>query len=742
MSRRSPRVGWVAVACLAVGLGAAAVSAEVQPRSPMEAEAEATGYGAMPLVFVPNHGQHHDQVAFSVQGSRSSVFFSASGLTYVLEAPPTVGATSARLDSDAAHRRWAVALDFVGARPELRPESLAEAATVVSYFTGPPQQWRTGLRTSSRIIYRELWPGIDLVFSGSVNHLKHEFIVRPGADPQAIRLAYRGADRVALDGAGRLEVTTPFGSFADDVPIAWQEDGGAKDEVAVAYLLGEGHGPRDEVGSNAQPGALRAVVAGEQAPVYGFDVGAYDRSRTLVIDPVVLVYSGFIGSTSVDHANDIAVDGAGSAYVVGYTSSDGFGFPLAVGPDLSHGGGHDAFIAKVDPTGSALEYCGYIGGSGDDEAEGVAVDAAGNAYVVGVTDSGTTFPRIIGPSLTPSGLDEAFVVKVNAAGTGLLYSGFIGGSADDSAEAVAVGSSGTAYVTGVTLSTNLPTSGGPDLSYNGAGDAFVAVVNSLGSGLVSCGYLGGSGGDYGYGIAVDGQNRAHLTGRTASADFPRVVGPDLSYNGGGFDAFVTRLDDDASSIEYSGYYGGAALDEGHGIALDSAGRAYLAGVWGADAFVARINAGGTEDVGYGGTIGGSDSDWAADVAVDRLGQASIVGTTSSANFPVVDAPGSYGGFHDAFIVRLNAAGTNFLNSGCLGGSLEDYGNGIAVDTWGNAYVAGRTNSSQSSFPVLGGPDLTQQGSTDAFVAKIQDSAFVFADGFEEASTSAWDSAVP
>jgi hypothetical protein len=255
-------------------------------------------------------------------------------------------------------------------------------------------------------------------------------------------------------------------------------------------------------------------------------------------DGTALVYAGFLGGSDSDYGWGIAVDASGSAYVTGVTfSSD---FPAVVGPDTSHNGSFDAFVAKVNPSGTALVYAGFLGGSRDDRGYGIAVDASGNAYVTGRTRS-SNFPVVVGPDLSFNSNYDAFVAKVNPSGTALVYAGFLGGSGWDEGWGIAVDASGSAYVTGWTYSSDFPAVVGPDTSYNGSADAFVAKVNPSGTALVYAGFLGGSGWDEGYGIAVDASGNAYVTGKTESSDFPAVVGPDTSYNGGR-DAFVAKVE--------------------------------------------------------------------------------------------------------------------------------------------------------------------------------------------------------
>lgn len=244
-------------------------------------------------------------------------------------------------------------LDFIGANPETRPQGLEETGAIVSYFKGKPEEWRTGLATYSRIICRDLWPGIDLIYSGIFDQLKYEFVAHPGSDPSQIRLAYRGAESVDLDDAGRLHVATPAGSFFDDVPSAYQEIDGGRRSVRLAFKLGEGlsdAGPSSEDGAPALPGDCRYV--------YGFEVGDYDKSLPLVLDPAIVIFCGYIGGSGDDGAYGLAVDPSGNIYIAGDTLSTEAAFPEAVGPDITHNGRYDAFVAKLNPAGTALVYCG------------------------------------------------------------------------------------------------------------------------------------------------------------------------------------------------------------------------------------------------------------------------------------------------------------------------------------------------------------------------------------------------
>jgi uncharacterized repeat protein (TIGR01451 family) len=609
-----------------------------------------TALEQLPLEFVENRGQTDPRVAYSAVRGGTSFFFTSTGLTM------------ARMEGRRA--RWSVKVGFRGAAT-VRPVGIDQAPGVISYFQGRQSAWHTGLPTFSAVAYRNLWPGIDLVYRGGTDGLEYSFLVHPGANPKAIRLAYRGVTGSSVGPDGGLHLATPAGDLVDRAPLAYQRIDGRRVAVASTYRL-----------TGTRP-----------APTAGFSLGAYDRSRTLVIDPF-LIYSGFIGGIGTDLAFGGAVDDQGNAYVVGFTNSTEKTFPEKVGPDVTENdAGHsfDAFIAKVNPAGTALVYCGYIGGSGDDEAYDVAVDTKGAAYVTGVASSSeATFPVKIGPDLTNgagnlSDARDAFIAKVDPGGTSLDYAGFIGGNAEDSGLAVAVDSSGDAFVQGDTESSTkegFPAVVGPDLTYGGSGDAFVGEVRADGTGFDYLGYIGGGDLDGPGGIAVDSSGNAYAVGFTwsdAGEGFPLLGGGDATLAGFG-DAYVSKVNTTGSAFVYSEYIGGT------GTAI--------------------------EDV-------------AASVAVDGAGDAFVAGRTDASDFPTVVGPDlTYNGNEDVFVSEVNPAGNGFVYSGFIGGGNDDAANGIALDAKGNAYVAGETSSDQTTFPVKLLPDLTFNGNQDAFVSEV------------------------
>jgi len=731
--KRASAAGWGAFVLLTafclVGRGDGRPAPDVRvpsPRPQPPSSPAFADYGQLPLQFIPNRGQTSGAGAFYVVGRDKTIDFGPGGLTFVFSRPSSEG--PGRRDA----RRWAVKVDFIGAVPGIVPAALEESGTVVSYFRGRPDDWKTGLAACSKIAYRDLWPGIDLVYQGTYDRLKYEFVVRPGADPARIRLAVRGAETFGITADGRLEILTPAGGLEDDAPVAYQEIGGARRNVPVSYDLDAGR--------------------------YGFTIGDYDRGRTLVIDPSTFIYCGFIGGGGDDRGQAIAVDGEGCAYIAGLTASPSL--PVTVGPDPTSNGIVDAFVAKVNAEGTGLVYCGFIGGADDDSGHGIGVDASGNAYVAGRTRSSqATFPVFIGPDLTYNSgamatIGDAFVAKVGASGTSLEYCGYIGGSGEDAAHGIAVDTAGNAFVVGTTQSTHatFPVAVGPDVTHNTGSDAFIAKVDPTGASLAYCGYIGGNGGDGGRGVAVDAAGCAYVTGGVyPTLDnqgqpllplFPAAGGPDLTWNGDG-DAFVAKVASNGSALVYCGYIGGSSSDYGHGIAVDGAGCAYVTGhtvsteatfpvkvgpdlVYhpregseggGADAFIAKVDAAGT-GLDYCGYIGGGKDDYGYGVAVDASGHAYVVGETHSdqTTFPVLDWPYRKLGLYDAFLTKVLPTGAGLSYSGFIGSGGPDSGTGVAVDAAGCAYVTGSVGS--NDLPAVVGPGLVMISSDDVLVAKV------------------------
>jgi hypothetical protein len=486
------------------------------------------------------------------------------------------------------------------------------------------------------------------------------------------------------------------------------------------------------------------VRGGDQV---GIAVGSYDRSLPLTIDPQ-LIYSTYLGGISTDTGLAIAVDSNGSAYVTGRTFSSDFDTTTgAFDTNLSSNG--DVFVTKFNPSGNSLAYSTFIGGVGVDIGYGIAVDSSGNAFVTGDVGSGTAFPTTTGAyDVSQNGNEDVFVTKLNSAGNGLLYSTFIGGSFNDIGYGIAIDSSGNAYVTGVTnQGSGYPTTTGAfQTTQTGNNDAFVTKLNSTGTALVYSTLLGGNVQDEGRGIAVDSSGDAYETGFTSGGTFPTTTGAvDTSFNGGTFDAFLTKLNSTGTALGYSTFLGGANVDLGSEVEVDSNSNAYVAGytadgvidyptTTGAfdttqngsdDAFVTKVNAAGGSMV-YSTFIGSSSQDDTFGLALDSNGRAAVTGFTTGTNFPTKDPiQSNSAGGRDAFASVLSADGTALDFSTYLGGSGTEFqstfeqGDSIAVDSQRGLYLTSTTDS--TNFPTQNpfqATPTTGNTSTEVFVSKI------------------------
>jgi hypothetical protein len=686
-------------------------------------------YGKLPLYFEANQGQTDRLVKFLNRGRGYSLFLTPTEAVLALRsaASPSRAASIVKEALDATTQPAQVTqstvlrMRFVGANSKTRVEGQEELPGKVNYFIGQDREkWRTNIPTYAKVTHKNVYPGVDLVYYGNQRQLEFDFIVAPGADPNAIRLAVEGADRLAVDAQGDLLLHVGDGELRLQKPVIYQEVKGSRREVAGTYVLTNAH-------------------------QVSFRVAPYDASMPLIIDPV-LFYSTYLGGSSDDLGNYIAVDVSGNAYVTGFTTSTNFPTTSGTFQPAFGGGCCDGFVTKLNPTGSGLVYSTYLGGSAYDEGGGIAVDNAGNAYVAGRTAS-TNFPTT--PGAFQAGLSggfDAFVTKLNPTGSGLVYSTYLGGSAyDDAFGGIVVDAVGNAYVSGNTDSINFPTTlGAFQTTYGGNRDAFVTKLNPLGNGLVYSTYLGGSGTEEAFCpcTAVDAAGNAYVAGDTSSTNFPTTPGAfQTAYGGGDFDAFVTKLNPLGNGLVYSTYLGGIDVDEGEGLAVDNAGNAYVAGrtlssnfptTTGAfqttfvggpdDVFVTKLNPTGSGLV-YSTYLGGSGFDFSGGIALDALPNpnAYVTGATGSTDFPTT--PNAFqtvfGGADDAFVTKLNPTGSGLVYSTYLGGSGADSGVGIVLDTLPNpnAYVMGFTTS--TDFPTTPGAfQASLAGPSDAFVAKI------------------------
>src|SRR6266568_3527378 len=482
-------------------------------------------YGKLPLHFEANRGQTDKDVRFLSRGAGYSLYLTASEAVLVLAKPNAdakgdVRATRERRDTPTRAQSVALRMSLVGAARKPVVSGLDEQPGKANYFIGKDRsKWRTNVPTYAKVHYQNVYPGIDLVYYGNQRQLEYDFVVALGADPKKIALRFQGAEKVEIDAQGELMLHTTGGDMHQHKPVIYQEIDGVRRDIDGGYV----------------------IKSGKRV---GFQIAAYDTSRPLIIDPVVLSYSTFLGGSFEDEGSGIAVDAAGNAYVTGMTAS--INFPTTPGAfNTTNGQFPEAFVTKLDPAGSTLVYSTYLGGNGDDRGRGIAVDSQGNAYVTGATLS-TDFPTTVGAFQTASrGSAESFVTKLDPTGSTLVYSTYLGGGGPDVGSGIAVDADGNAYVTGYTTSPTFPTTVGAfQFIFGGGADVFVTTLNPAGSALVYSTFLGGHNTDMGKGIAVDALGNIYVTGTTNSVNFPTTAGAFQPIFGGGFngDIFVTKLD--------------------------------------------------------------------------------------------------------------------------------------------------------------------------------------------------------
>ncbi|MCG3111300.1 MAG: SBBP repeat-containing protein [Candidatus Manganitrophus sp. SB1] len=715
------------------------------PEPKTETDRIQTAYGQISLSFEANHGQTDSKVKYFSRGKGYTLFLTSNEA--VLSLQKGERAENPNIENPPALLR--MRLSGASQTPAVSGEEALPGRQ--NYFIGnDPKNWRTDIPTYQRVKYQDVYPGIDLVYYGNQRQLEYDFIVDPGIDPKKIELRFEGADGMEIDPQGNLVLTVQGEKIRMHKPVIYQEQAGQRRFIPGHYLL-KGKGK------------------------VGFHVAAYDRTKPLIIDPV-LSYATFLGGSDHDRGNGIAVDSSGNAYITGSTRS--LDFPTVGTFDSTLGGPVDAFVAKLNPSGTALLYSTYLGGTGSDKGSAIAVDTSGNAYVTGETDS-LEFPTTTGAfDRTLNGTD-AFVVKLNSSGTALLNATFVGGSSFDVGNSIAIDASGQAYVTGLTYSADFPTSPGAfDTTFNWssfkdeASDVFVVKLNPGATSLLYSTFLGGMRNDSGHDIAVDASGNAHITGSTTSPNFPTTAGAfDTTFADGG-DAFAAKLNSSGSTLLYATYLGGSDLDNGRSIALDRIGSAYITGdtassdfptTLGAydrsnpnsppsgdgcesgclgrfsiiDAFVTKLNPTGSALV-YSTYLGDSESsNFGNGIAVDAFGNAYVTGRDEFSD------PSNT--LMSVFVRKLNTTGSAPIDTLSLARSEQESGNAIAVDALGRAYITGGTTS--FDFPTTPGTfDPTPNGFSDAFVAKVIFPSSTFTDNFDRpASTNlgaSWNEVLP
>ncbi|HEX2271524.1 MAG TPA: SBBP repeat-containing protein [Pyrinomonadaceae bacterium] len=603
---------------------------------------------------------------------------------------------------------------LLGGNTSANVTGLERLITTTNYFIGSdPRRWKTNVPNYAKVKHSGVYPGIDLVFYGNQHLLEYDFIVSPGANPDVIALGFEGITDLRVDNKGDLILRTDAGEIRQSRPIVYQQINGARQIIPARYL-----------------------IKGKKQ--IAFQIANYDRSKPLVIDPT-LAFSTYLGGSGDDGADGIAVDSAGNAYITGGTLSTDFPITPGAFQSAKVRSFSDVFVTKMNSTGTAVIYSTYFGGANGERGHAIALDSAGNAYVTGLSDS-FDIPTTPGAfRTTPVGTDEsdAFAFKLNAAGTALVYSTYLGPTGG---LGIAADAAGNAYITGQANRDYPTTPGAFQTVAGGSSDAFVTKLNSTGTALVYSTFLGGSGFDAATEIAIDSAGNAFVTG-LAEAGFPVTAGAFQTSFNGVSDAFVTKLNSTGTALVYSTFLGGSGTDFGAGIAINAPGNAYVTGASdsvnfpvtpgafqslkaaGQDAFVTELNVAGN-GLAYSTYLGGNGNDIGTTIALDMAGNASVGGLTGSADFPTTaDAiQSNYGGNNDAFVTRLNATGTGLVFSTYLGGANLDTARSISVDDAGSIYLVGETRS--PDFPITPGAFQTVLGGpADAFVTKIVFSNF-------------------
>jgi len=713
------------------------------PTAPPRSNAQwAHLYAALPLSFEANRGQTDPSVNFLSRGRGYALFLTGREAVLTLQKPVSTADREKPPATAAALR-----LQLLGANAHAIVSSQDELPGKANYFLGnDPSKWRSNVPTYAKVGYKGVYPGVDLVYYGTQGgELEYDFVVAPGADPKAIALGIetQGPAPLRIDSQGDLVVRLASGDVQLHKPVVYQTEAGSSQRTTD-------HEPRIPVEGHYALDAQNHVR---------FELGPYNHNRPLVIDPE-LIYATYLGGSGGDIGYAIAVDSNLDAYIAGVTNSSNFPFSgSAFG--TSYKGNGDCFVTKLNSAGTAFLYSTYVGGSGTDTATAIAL-YNGAAFITGYTSS-TDFPvQAPAGSGTPEpfqmnygGNTDAFVTQLNTTGSALVYSSYLGGSGADFGQGIAVNpSTGFAYVTGSTQSTNFPTTAGafqPNLK--GSQNAFVTEVNFTGEALLYSTYLGGSQADVAQSIQLDNSSppNMYIAGYTFSSNFP-TVSPIQGKVGSGANVFVSKLNGAGSALTFSTYLGGSGDDRAYGLALDGSQNVYITGgttstnfptTSGAfqpslhgssDAFICKLNSAGSSLI-YSTYLGGSNADQGTGIAVipsgASAGAAFVTGYTESTDFPTHNPVQAILGLSsittycgtapcaDAFVTELNAAGNALTYSTYLGGNGADFGQAIALDSTGDPYVTGSTDS--TNFPAIYGGSYksTLTGTVgNAFVAKI------------------------
>jgi len=681
----------------------------------------APSFAEIPLYFIPNVGQFDGRASYCAKTSSYALWATDEGLVFDCawkgRAAETEGENEDGVSRahprkpDGPYRRDVSRLVFPGKNKAVKIIPGALSPHRVNYFLGnDPARWREGVETYAGILYEDIYPEIDLKVYGVERAIEYDWVVKPGGDVGSIQFEYRDVEATRIDPEENLVVTTSFGELVHRKPVAYQTEAGRRESVDVRFVRLD-------------------------SQTYGFEAGPHDPGRALVIDPVVLVFSTFLGGDDWDRCGAVAVDQKLCVYVVGATFSTDF--PLKAAYDPTFNGRADIFVAKFNQSGKSLIYSTFLGGPQSESALCLTIDKNNNVYFGGFAYEGFPTKNAYDSDYDDSkhgDYYDAIVVKLNRLGN-LVYSTYLGKGDDDIVCGIAVDDAGRAHVSGDTDNLDFPVKYAIQPHFGGNDDGFVAVFSAAGNSLVTSTFIGGSMWDGVSNLVLDGKGYVYICGTTRSSDFPTKSAYDSAYNGGLSDAFYAKLGPLARFRVFTTFLGGNKIDYGTDIVIDAELSAYIVGTTQSknfprvkafdktlggtyDAYVAKFAPNGKSLV-YSTFVGGSEYDSGNHIALDSRMNVYVAGGTESSDFPCLDAyDDSYNGYQDVVLFKLAPSGSSLVFSTFLGGSNKDVAIGLCLDRLNAVYVAGETYS--SDFPVRLGFDMTFNGGEyDVFVAKLK-----------------------
>lgn len=684
----------------------------------------------IPFDFIQNRGQQDPSVLYYHSSAVSQTFFKRDSISMRISKPvaaqrgdeilPARGSRGPSVRTE-EEIRWSP----VGAKSSAVVGGLNRLPGNVNYLRGSSSL--LNIPRFQRVSYTGLYDGIDVVFYGNDSQLEYDVILKPGADPHQLRFALRGAQAVKIDPAGDLLIQLKEGTVTQHKPLLFQQRKGA--------LVGV-------------QGSFRILAQKKNDVVFGFEVGKYDESLPLTIDPIINYSTYFGGSADEFFRDSTRIDSQGNIYLMGATLSADFPTVNPLQGVLK--GAQDVFVTKLSPDASTVIWSTYLGGSGDEFLFGEAIDSNDRLWITGSTDS-TDFPTqgAFQPT-NAGGAVDGFLTRLSPDGTSLEYSTYLGGTGDEQTATPQFDSTGKVILTGFTTSPDFPTTVGAfGTTLDGSQDVFVTKFSLDGSTLEYSTYIGGSATEFIFALAIDDSGAAYLFGGTSSIDFPVINALQPNFGGGNFDTFLLKVDPTGATLAFSTFFGGSGDEFPSGIKLTASGilmsgrtfstnfpvqdalQASLAGDQ--DGFLSKISTDGSTLL-YSTYLGGTGADRIREFLLDGSGNYWVTGITASTDFPTQNPiQGAFGGgLFDSYASEISADGASLLFSTYLGGSDDDQANTLNSDASGQIYVTGLTKS--KDFPIARPIQSVNAGGFDSFIVRLSDA---FSETFSDASADGW-----